>query len=189
MKEIYDYKYLMESPASSSFINSESAVEYLSELGKLSKLTLKHSLRVAELTPIVAIRLNGSSRMNLCVLTIAGLLHDIGKIRVPKEILTSKNPLTEEQRKIMDQHAEMGAGIVRTFCLNPEVANLVANHHREPTTISELTLAVCDNLDALMNGRSYKPGYPIYQTAEILRERFGSEAAITTIQTWQELRS
>lgn len=87
-------------------LNGEINVDLVS-LRTSSDYTYKHSLSVSVLSVLTGIGL-GLKKSMLKELAAAGLLHDIGKLNIPPEILDKPDPLTEEEYEIMKTHSELG---------------------------------------------------------------------------------
>ena len=101
---------------------------------------------------------------------IAALLHDIGKLAVPEHILSKPGPLTPDERKKMQMHAQIGAEIVGAVPFPCPVAPLIRSHHErwdgtgypsglrgEQIPIGARILSVVDCFDALTSERPYRP--------------------------------
>ena len=90
----------------------------------------------------------------------AVLLHDIGKIFIPVEILNKKSNLTENERKIIELHDTLGFELLRGTQLPITVLNLIASHHsyggNEDNGILTQILKIADVYSALKENRSYK---------------------------------
>jgi diguanylate cyclase (GGDEF)-like protein/putative nucleotidyltransferase with HDIG domain len=100
---------------------------------------------------------------------IAALLHDIGKLAVPEHILSKPGPLTPDERKKMQVHAQIGAEIVSAVPFPCPVAPLIRSHHErwdgrgypsglcgEQIPIGARILSVVDCFDALTSERPYR---------------------------------
>lgn len=96
-----------------------------------SPFTAEHSLGVARLARFLAERL-GVSQVNCEKIEIAGLLHDIGKLRVPDEILDKPAFLDERERSVMNAHSFETFQILRRIPGFGEIAGWAAYHHEEP---------------------------------------------------------
>ncbi len=131
--------------------------------------THRHSARVADLAVQIAAAL-GWPVTRAAQLREAGLVHDVGKIAVPDAILFKPGPLTDEERKAVSAHAEVGARIVADV-LSAEQAAWVRGHHERwdgsgyPDGLSgedipeeARVLAVADSWDVIVSSRSYQPG-------------------------------
>ncbi len=108
---------------------------------------------------------------------LAGLVHDVGKIRVPEALLTKPGRLTPEEYELVKTHAEEGYTVLAAVSGIPPAALDVARHHHEKLdgsgypaglTGGEISLvarmgAICDIYDALTSNRPYKRAWPVAQ--------------------------
>lgn len=131
--------------------------------------TLLHSLSVANLMMGVG-RMAGFSARDLKDLGLAGLMHDVGKTKVPPELLNKMGPLTPDERKIVEHHPSWGCEILNGITDIPSIAKDVCLSHHElldgsgyPHGLDHSKLsdacriaAVCDVFDALTAKRAYK---------------------------------
>lgn len=118
----------------------------------------------------------------------AGLLHDIGKLAVPDQILFSPNRLTDSELQIMRQHPQQGYNILKTYTwVSEEIRISVLQHHENhdgtgyPHGISgdEITdiakvLHIADVYDALVRQRAYKPGWQPKEAYDYMVEKSGT---------------
>ena len=102
--------------------------DLLSQLDQSDVLTAVHSRTVLSWCSRLATRL-GSSKEQIVHLSRAGLIHDIGKVTTPLEILTAPRALTDEEFAVMRHHAEAGAMIVREIALIENLTPAVLSHH------------------------------------------------------------
>jgi len=111
----------------------------------------------------------GLSSSELNNLALAALLHDIGKVSIPTEILVKKRPLTAEEKEQIKQHPEIGYRIVMATYGLPKVAEAVLTHHEwwdgtgYPLGLSEKNIplkariiAIVDAYDAMTQDRPYR---------------------------------
>jgi putative nucleotidyltransferase with HDIG domain len=160
----------------------------LLRLKEFDQYTTTHSLNVAVLSMGVAESL-GCGPKEIRAIGVAGLLHDIGKIRIPIEVLTKPGRLTDEERVIMNRHPVDAARIIMQSDEDLGMAATVAYEHhimlngggypslhynRECTVASRL-VHVCDVYDALSTRRPYRDAWPAEKTYAYLEERAGSE--------------
>jgi putative nucleotidyltransferase with HDIG domain len=160
----------------------------LLKLKEFDQYTTTHSLNVAVLSMGLAESL-GCGPKDVRAIGVAGLLHDIGKIRIPIEVLTKPGKLTNQERGIMNQHPVNGARIIMQSDEDLGTAAIVAYEHhimlngsgypklhysRECTMASRL-VHVCDVYDALSTTRPYRDAWPSEQTMSYLQERAGDE--------------
>ncbi|MDQ7829894.1 MAG: HD-GYP domain-containing protein [Armatimonadota bacterium] len=100
----------------------------ISALRAYDEDTAHHSLNVAVLALLMAERLN-VDRARLIAIGLAGLLHDIGKVRVPREILLKAAALTPEEQVVMRRHPVYGAHLLRNLPGLARVAFIAAFEH------------------------------------------------------------
>ncbi len=155
-----------------SIIRNPSALICLSRLKTADNYTYLHSVSVCVLMIALGRQLGMKDDM-LKQAGIAGLLHDIGKVFIPDEVLNKPGKLTDEEFNIVKMHPVKGWEFLKD---SGEVSDLildVCRHHHErvdgmgyPDKLSgeALTLfarmgAVCDVYDAITSNRSYKKGW------------------------------
>lgn len=143
--------------------------------------TFKHSVDVATMAMIIA-RKYGLSDREVYEIGIAGLLHDVGKSKIPNEILNKPAKLTDEEFKIMKQHALYGYGILREKKdISESIRMGVLQHHEKingkgyPLGVGAgqictyaRILSVADIYDALVTERPYKKGFSKRDAVEII---------------------
>lgn len=136
------------------------------------KYTNGHSLRVAEYSREIA-RRSGKTEKEQEDIYYMGLLHDIGKIGIPDEIISKKSGLTEEEEQIIRMHPIIGADILKNISEIPQIEIGAHWHHerydgngypdgRKGTEIPEVAriIGVADAYDAMTSKRSYRDVLP-----------------------------
>ena len=121
--------------------------------------------------------------INLMDLQQAALLHDYGKVLIPEKILNKKGKLTEEEKKIMELHSELGYELLKQQGVNQNVLNMVKYHHQTPKgdgypaikddytpDLSAQILAVADRYSALREKRSYKDAMTREEALDIIKQ-------------------
>jgi putative nucleotidyltransferase with HDIG domain len=116
------------------------------------------------------------------------LLHDVGKIGVPEDILGKPGPLTEEEWAIMRRHPQIGARVVRPLGLSEVVVDVVLCHHErwdgggypqglkgDDIPLVARIFSVCDALEAMTATRSYRGPLPAAVAYERVRAETGSQ--------------
>lgn len=134
--------------------------------------TSGHSKRVAGYARMIAERM-GKSREQQEEIYRAGLLHDIGKIRIPVEIINKPGNLTEEEYNIIKIHPVTGYQILHRISEDSEIAIAARYHHERydgkgyPNGLSGRNipenariLGVADSYDAMASNRSYRKALP-----------------------------
>lgn len=132
--------------------------------------TARHSLRVAEIATQIGEHLHLDEN-RLFVLRMGGLLHDIGKLAVPLEILDKPGRLTPEEYQLIQEHTLAGTSILGAFdySLIGSVQDIVRHHHERldgsgypdglkggEITLLARVVAVADVYDALTSTRAYR---------------------------------
>jgi len=160
----------------------------LLQLKSFDQYTTTHSLNVAVLAMALAEAI-GCGPRDVRAIGVAGLLHDIGKVRIPLEVLTKPGKLSDEERRIMNEHPVDGARLILQSDDDLGVAATVAyehhirldgggypamHYHRDCAVASRL-VHVCDVFDALSTRRPYRDAWPAEKTLAYLDERAGSE--------------
>lgn len=144
-------------------------------------VTFKHSLAVSALMMRVGQVMNLSDE-TISELGLAGLVHDIGKLRISDSVLKKEGKLDDSERKLIKQHPRIGYQILLA---GPPVSELVLDvclHHHElldgsgyPDALAATSLplhcriaAVCDVFEALTSARPYKAAWSSTKALEWL---------------------
>jgi len=149
-------------------INTE-VQDLLTKLAVYSPTTYIHSKNVSNLAVSFGQYL-GLSENDIEKLRIAGLLHDIGKLNIPTNILHKPSKLTEEEYETIKKHPKEGVTLlVKTRLLNPEILTMIFYHHEridglgypnglKGNSIPDLVkiLTICDCYEAMSAHRIYK---------------------------------
>jgi len=160
--------------------------------------TAGHQRRVTDLALAIARKL-GYSSAQCNPLRIAGMLHDIGKVAVPAEILTKPGALTKVEVQLVRTHSQAGYEILADVAFPGPVAEIVFQHHERldgsgyPEGISgdeilreAKILAVADVVEAMASHRPYRTALGIDAALEEIREQRGrlydSDVVDTCIQ-------
>ena len=160
----------------------------LLKLKEFDQYTTTHSLNVAVLAMGLAESL-GCRPKEIRAIGVAGLLHDIGKIRIPLEVLTKPGKLNEEERAIMNAHPIDGARVIMQSEEDLGMAAAVAYehhvmldgggypvmHYKRDCAMASRLVHVCDVYDALSTKRPYRDAWPSEKTMSYLEERAGME--------------
>ncbi len=144
--------------------------------------TEEHSCRVSALAVKIAQGL-GCSPSEIESLRIAGLLHDIGKISIPDNILLKAGSLSAEEFEIIRNHPRIGEEILSSVVLLDKEREIVRHHHErwdgkgypfgvEGENIPFLAriLSVADSFDAMTSDRPYRNGMSVDNAAAELRK-------------------
>ena len=160
----------------------------LLQLKEFDQYTTTHSLNVAVLAMGLAEHL-GYSQHEVRALGVAGLLHDIGKIRIPIEVLTKPGKLTDQERVLINRHPVDGAQLIIQSDQSLDLAAVVAYEHHimlngggypsmhygRPCALASRLVHVCDVFDALRTRRPYREAWEMEKVFAYLVERAGTE--------------
>ncbi len=148
--------------------------------------TFKHSVDVASMGMIIA-KNRGLSTKEVQQIGVSGLLHDLGKSRIPNEILNKPGRLTEEEFEVMKTHPVLGYNMIKD---KPELSTAtklgVLQHHEkmngngyplklqgDQITPFARILSVADIYDALVTERPYKDAFSPRDAVEMIMAMTG----------------
>ena len=147
-----------------------------------SPYTAQHSQGVANLARLLAEKL-GVNPVNCDKIEIAGLLHDLGKLRVPDEILDKPSQLDEHERNIINAHSFETFQILRGIKGFEEIAVWAGYHHEQPggggypfhvqgdiLPLEARILRVADIFQAMAQNRPYRAGLSKEQVLDFMRD-------------------
>ncbi len=170
--------------------------DFVAMLDEKDRSTAGHVTRVAELTMRLGERA-GFTGERLRNLGLGALLHDIGKVRIPADILTKPDRLTADEFEIVKVHTLWGQEILSSDPMLAPVGRLVRHHHEridgrgypdrlrgDAIPMDVCLIAVADAWDAMVQTRHYRPGMTEEQARAIFREHAGSqwsEAAVALL--------
>ncbi len=153
----------------------------LNDLRASDDVTFSHSVNVALYSCVIGIGME-LDETKLENLVIAGLLHDLGKMSIPNEILNKNGRLTQEEYQIMKSHAQASYDMIKgRWDISTHVKVAVLFHHEnvdgsgyprgisgEDHTLYTKILHVADVYDALVSKRPYKKAYSAFEATEYL---------------------
>lgn len=147
--------------------------------------TAGHQRSVAELAMAIARELGLGGKQINAVYT-AGVLHDLGKITVPAEILSKPGKLSEAEFALIKQHPAAGYEILRHIEFDWPIADIVLQHHEkmdgsgypnglkgEDIRLEARIIAVADVVEAIHSHRPYRPSLGIETALEEISSRQG----------------
>ena len=149
--------------------------------------TEAHVVRTQRMGAALAERI-GLSDIEKSNLALLCMLHDIGKIGIPLEILNKPGKLSEAEWQMLRTHVVKGAQIARSSDAFVGIADMILHHHerwdgrgypdglsRESIPLLSRVIAVVDSYDAMVNERSYKKAFSREKAMEELRRCAGSQ--------------
>ena len=157
-------------------------------LKEFDQYTTTHALNVSVLSMGLA-EFMGLSAREVRAYGVAGMLHDLGKVRVPKDVLTKPGKLTPEEWSLMRSHTVEGARLILQSDQNLDVAALVAfehhimingggypdRHYRCDCHKASTLVHVCDVYDALRTKRPYRDAWEPAATLAYIERGIGTE--------------
>ena len=160
----------------------------LLKLREFDQYTTTHALNVSVLTMALA-EFTGLAPRDVRTFGVSGLLHDIGKTRLPIEVLTRPGKLDPHERELMLSHPVEGARIIIETEEHLDLAAVVAYEHhimidgggyptlkyRRDCHYASKLVHVCDVYDALRTNRPYRSAWPAHRVMSYIREKAGSE--------------
>ncbi|MDB4898617.1 MAG: diguanylate cyclase, partial [Gemmatimonadetes bacterium] len=161
--------------------------------------TQGHCERVADLAGALAAKI-GLDETSLFWFRIGALLHDVGKLIVPAEVLNKPGKLTEEEWALVRQHPVAGVQMLADVEFAWDVAPMVRNHHErwdglgypdglaaDAIPLPARILCIADVYDALTTERSYKRAFTHLEAMEIMRLEVGRQFDPQLFARFEEL--
>jgi putative nucleotidyltransferase with HDIG domain len=167
---------------------NRTALMALTAMRNYDNYTFTHMVNVSILTMGQARALGIEGRL-LREFGLAALMHDIGKVRTPKEILNKPDKLTDEEFSIMRRHTIDGAEILRRTPEMPILAPVVAfEHHlrmdgsgypfgvtRHALNVATMLCSISDVYDAMRSQRAYQQAFPTERILIVLKKNDGTQ--------------
>ena len=158
-----------------------------------------HSFRVAQYTRMLAKELGYDEEEVEKYYRIA-LLHDIGKIGIPSEVLNKRVGLTEEEYRVMQSHTTLGYDVLKDISIMPELAIGAGMHHERPDgrgyprglTGEEIPrvaqiIAVADTFDAMYSTRTYRPRMNFDKVVSVIKKSSGTQLTPDVVDAFLRL--
>jgi HD-GYP domain-containing protein (c-di-GMP phosphodiesterase class II) len=166
----------------------------INPLGLLASLKSSHEYTFTHVTNVGILTMSqaetlGFTGEHLHQIGVASLLHDVGKLFVPEDILNKPGKLSQEERKIIETHTTKGARYLMGLDGIPKLAVLAALEHHlkydgtgypsikggwRPNIASQI-IAISDVFDAMRSRRSYQEPQPLEKIEEVLRKGSGTQ--------------
>jgi putative nucleotidyltransferase with HDIG domain len=167
---------------------NRTAVVALTAMRNYDNYTFTHMVNVAILTMGQARALGIEGRL-LREFGLSALMHDLGKVRTPKEILNKPEKLTNDEFEIMRRHTVDGAEILRQTPEMPVLAPVVAfEHHlrldgtgypagarRETLNLGTMLCSIADVYDAMRSQRAYQEAFPSERILAVMSRNDGAQ--------------
>jgi hypothetical protein len=151
--------------------------------------TFGHSERVSRYALVLARSLpEFQSEQRLKSLSLAGLLHDIGKINIPESLLTKTTSLTEEEYELIKTHPVVGSRMVEKIQSLSSLSPAILYHHerwdgsgypsglqKDEIPLESRILAVADAFDAMTSSRAYRKALTFQEALKNLYQGQGNQ--------------
>jgi putative nucleotidyltransferase with HDIG domain len=148
---------------------------------------LGHSKLVSQYATDIA-RLLGLKEKQMDLVRKAGLLHDIGKLGIPMEILTKPGRLTHQEYETVKTHSVLGGDLVKNSPSLRPLVSIIRHHHEHfngegypdqiagsQISIEARIVAVADAIEAMTSDRPYRKGLRVEQVVEELNRHSGTQ--------------
>jgi len=169
------------------FTSFEETIKAISSaLERRDPYTAGHQKRVTNLACAIAKEM-GLSKEKINGLRMAGLIHDIGKIQVPTEILNKPGQLSDTEFNMIKMHPQVGYDILKTIEFPYPVAKIILQHHErmdgsgypaglsgEEILLEARILAAADVIEAMGSHRPYRPALGIGKALEAVAQNKGN---------------
>lgn len=172
----------------SNVLDNKDALKFLTLIKNKDNYTAEHSMNVCILSATFARHL-GLLEYEIKNIALCGLLHDVGKSKIPEEILNKPGKLTQEEGKLMSEHAIHGRNILMSLKDEDRHAVDVAHSHHEridgtgyPRALSSTQIpyyakvvSIVDAYDAMTSERCYGKARSSVQALRIILENAGKQ--------------
>jgi len=142
----------------------------------------------------------GLTPEELRALAQGGIVHDIGKLNIPSEILNKPGKLDNAERKLIEEHPKNGWKLCKAIGFMPAELAVIRHHHEkwdgtgypdklagEDIPLLARIMAVADVYDALTSKRSYRDPWSHTQASNFLIAQQGSQFCPTVIAAWEAM--
>lgn len=178
---------------------SEITTAFAKVIDMKDSYTNGHSFRVARYTEMLARELGCDDETVEKYYRIA-LLHDVGKIGIPKAVLTKPGKLTEEEYEIIKSHTSKGYEVLKDISIMPELATGAQAHHERPDgkgypsglssdeipRVAQI-IAVADCFDAMYSDRPYRSRMNFDRVVSIIKEVSGTQLTPDVVDAFLRL--
>ena len=219
-RELESYRHSLEAMVCRRTVQLQNAVrdieqsyaDTLDALGAAIDLrdgqTSGHSRRVALCSINLLSRLHGTPEQ-LKTLMMGAFLHDVGKLAIPDAILLKPDVLTDEERRTMERHVQIGYDLVKRIPFLADAAEIILAHHERwdgkgyprglkgnQIPLNARIFAVADALDAMTSDRPYRLASPLKDARNEIRRLAGTQfdSEIVSVflsipdDTWEGIR-
>ena len=178
---------------------SEITTAFAKVIDMKDSYTKGHSFRVAEYTSLLARELGCDDETVERYYRIA-LLHDVGKIGIPKSVLNKPGKLTDAEYDVIKSHTTKGYDVLKDIKIMPDLATGAQSHHERPDGLGypnhlkgdeiprvAQIIAVADCFDAMYSNRPYRKRMNFERAVSIIRDASGSQLTPDVVDAFLRL--
>lgn len=197
IKELTAKFILLSSEVRATYVESTNAL--LRAIDAKDHYTQEHSKNVSRHAVEIA-RVMGLSKEQREIVKYAGLLHDVGRIGIDKEILTKSTPLTEAELDLLKKHPEIGVSILKDVGFLKNELPVIMHHHERydgagypqglkgrEIPLGAQIIAVADAYDAMTTRREYKTELSRAAAIEEIKRGSGTQFSPETVAAFCQL--
>lgn len=158
-----------------------------STLYSKSEYNKVHHLEVARMSELLA-KVMGLTAQQVEQIRVAGLLHDVGLLKLKQEVLDKPGILSLEERELVNQHAVLGADLLRPVRALREICNVIESHHErwdgtgypkglagENIPLAARIISIVDAYHAMISDRPYRDALTAEEAMEALKAGAGKQ--------------
>ncbi len=147
----------------------------------------QHHLETARLSELLA-KVMGLSQQQVEQIRVAGLLHDVGTLSIPPELINKPGKYDEDEREIINQHAVLGAQLLRPIRALRDICEILENHHErwdgqgyprglqgEEIPLPARIVSIVDSYHAMISDRPYRKAMSRDEAIQTLRRGAGQQ--------------
>lgn len=162
------------------FDKSHSWWMYINTLSNYVDWIYEHSIDVSLISLMIALKLDYSD-IKIKSLCIGGMLHDVGKLMIPKDILQKTGKLSDQEMALVKQHCELGYSMVKNLDFPIESTNIILQHHErldgsgypfglhsDQISDNAKIVMIADVFDAITAYRPYHNSRKVGESIEIM---------------------
>lgn len=182
-------------------LNDPRVAEHMLSMAGHERTVASHMFMVSSLAIMLGAEVYGPDQEVLNALGLAGMLHDLGKLGIPSEILTKQTPLTAEEIRLIEQHPiEAVRMLTGDPHVTPLVRQMILQHHERvdgrgyPLGVSgtdlhhgSRLLAIVDSFHAMIGRRSYRSAMTPFDATRAIAALAGSQFDPDLARAWSEL--
>ena len=198
-KKIVESERLLEQQKRDKDLLKEIIESFAKVIDLKDSYTQGHSQRVARYTAMLAKELGYDENTVERYYNIA-LMHDIGKVGIPDEVLNKPGKLTNEEYEIIKSHTTRGYETLRNISLMPELATGAGSHHERPDgkgypkglkgdeipRVAQI-IAVADTFDAMYSNRPYRKRMNFERAVGIIKDVSGTQLTSDVVDAFLRL--